>query len=124
MFQKELEDWVPSTTAKPSKRKDPSQAQTQAHARALRVHLEALDDLRSERAQLASRANRLVDADDITPRIMREASAFELWTKVEPVMFEDTLDQEMNKYEKFKDGIEAGADKQVELLDLIRVRKL
>ncbi|PAV16120.1 pH-response regulator [Pyrrhoderma noxium] len=119
---KELEDWVPSTTAKPSKRKDPSQAQTQAHARALRVHLEALDDLRSERAQLASRANWLVDADDVTPRIMRKATAFELWTKVEPVMFEDTLDQEMNKYEKFKDGIEAGADRQVELLDLIRSR--
>lgn len=117
---KELQKWVPSSTAKPPNRKDPSQAQTQAHARALRLHLEALADLRSARAELALRAKRLVDVDDITPRIMNEATAFELWTKVEPAMFEDTLDAEMQKYEKFKDGVEVGADKQVDLLDLIR----
>lgn len=52
---------------------------------------------------------------------MREAGAIERWTEVDPAMFENTLDQEMSKYEKFKDGVEEGADKQIELSDLIKV---
>lgn len=110
-----------STSTSASRRKDPANAQTQAHARALRGHLEALDELRESRAQLVQRARRLADADDIQPRIMREAAAMERWTEIEPAMFENTLDQEMNKYEKFKDGVEESADKQIELTDLIKV---
>ena len=68
-----------------------------------------------------SRARRLADSDDIRPRIMREASNIERWTDVEPAMFENTLDEEMNKYEKFKDAIEEGADKQEELLEQMKV---
>lgn len=114
---------MPSSTASPAtkNKKDPAKAQTQLHARALRVHLEALDDLRSARVQLSQRARRLADADDIQPRIMREAGAIERWIEVEPAMFENTLDREMSKYEKFKDGVEEGADTQIGLSDLIRV---
>ncbi|KAL5504141.1 RIM20 [Sanghuangporus vaninii] len=121
--EKELERWVPSSTvASASRRKDPANAQTQAHARALRGHLEALDDLRTSRAQLVQRARRLADVDDIQPRIMQEAAAIERWTEIEPAMFENTLDQEMYKFEKFKDGVEESADKQIELTDLIKSR--
>ncbi|EJD06562.1 BRO1-domain-containing protein [Fomitiporia mediterranea MF3/22] len=121
--ENDLERWVPSSTSFPeNRRKDAANAHTQTHARALRAHLETLDDLRSSRAQLVQRARRLADGDDIQPRIMREAAAFERWREVEPVMFENTLDQEMNKYERFKDGVEESADKQVELSDLIRSR--
>ena len=70
---------------------------------------------------MVSRARRLADSDDIRPRIMREASNIERWTDVEPAMFENTLDEEMNKYEKFKDAIEEGADKQEELLEQMKV---
>ncbi|KAH8118025.1 BRO1-domain-containing protein [Phellopilus nigrolimitatus] len=120
--EEELEGWVPSSTIPTGRSKDPAKIQTQVHARALRVHLEALDDLRTARAQLAQRAQRLADADDIQPRIMREAAVVERWTEIEPAMFENTLDQEMNKYQKFKDGIEEGADKQVELIESIKAR--
>ncbi|THH09151.1 hypothetical protein EW145_g2207 [Phellinidium pouzarii] len=121
--EEELERWIPSSTGPASgSSKDIANAQTQVHARALRAHLEAMDDLRSARAQLVHRAQRLADADDIRPRIMREASVTERWTDVEPVMFEPTLDQEMNKYEKFKDGVEEGAEKQEELAESIKAR--
>ncbi|KAI5122282.1 hypothetical protein M0805_002362 [Coniferiporia weirii] len=120
--EEELDRWVPSSTASISNQhKDPAKAQTQTHARALRVHLEALDDLREGRAQLVHRARRLADADDIRPRIMREAAAIERWTDVEPAMFENMLDQEMNKYEKFRSGVEEGTEKQAELLGLIKI---
>lgn len=121
-FQEELETWVPSSTVQPSSKKDPHHAQTQSHARSLRVHLEALDDIRRARDQLVQRARRLADADDIRPRIMREASGIERWTEVEPAMFENSLDAELAKYEKFKDAVEEGAEKQAEVLELIKVR--
>ncbi|TDL25855.1 pH-response regulator [Rickenella mellea] len=113
----DLEKWVPSSTAR--KYNNP---QTQTHARALRVHLEALDDVQRSRAQIVQRARQLADADNIQPRIMREASAIERWTEVEPVMFEDTIDQELSKYEKFKDAVDDGQAKQAEILEDVKLR--
>lgn len=119
--QEDLEEWVPSSTVPTGGRKDASNVATQNHARALRVQLEALDDLRATRAQIVQRARRMADADNIQPRIMRQASGIERWTDVEPAMFETTLDEEMNKYEKFKDSIEEVTEKQDELLEQMKV---
>lgn len=97
-------------------------AETQKHARGLRVHIEELDDLQRARVNLMQRAQRLAEAEDIKPRIMREASAIESWIEVNPTMFEDSLDQEMGKYEKFKESIEENTSRQVDLLETIKVR--
>jgi late p6Gag/p9Gag-like protein len=82
--------------------------------------LEQLDDLVRERSQLVSRAERLVDADDISPRIVKEAAGLERWAEVQPSLFEDTLDQELAKYDKFRHDIEEGSVRQAELLDNVK----
>ncbi len=82
--------------------------------------LEQLDDLVRERSQLVSRAQRLADADDISPRIVKEAAGLERWAEVQPSMFEDSLDQELAKYDKFRRDIEEGGVKQTELLEKVK----
>jgi hypothetical protein len=111
---------VPSSTIVWSNPSTPATGATQNHARAIRVLLEQLDDLARERNQLVSRAQRLADADDISTRIQKEAAGLESWTEVQPSMFEDTLDQELVKYDKFRHDIEEGAAKQTELLENVK----
>ena len=82
--------------------------------------LEQLDDLVRERSQLVSRAQRLADADDISTRIVKEAAGLERWAEVQPSMFEDTLDQELAKYDKFRRDIEDSGVKQTELLENVK----
>jgi hypothetical protein len=82
--------------------------------------LEQLDDLVRERSQLVSRAQRLADADDISTRIVREAAGLERWADVQPSMFEDTMDQELAKYDKFRRDIEDGGARQTELLENVK----
>ena len=96
--------------------------ETHKHSRALRSYLETLEDLRHGRMDILQRVRRLVDTDDVKPRIMREASAFESWVEVKPSMFEATIEQEMGKYEVFKESLETNASKQSELLETIQVR--
>lgn len=117
-----LEAAVPSSTIVWSSPSRPAIGATQNHARALRVLLERLDDLARERNQLVTRAQRLADADDISARIQREAAGLESWAEVQPSMFEDTLDQELVKYDKFRHDIEEGATKQSELLENVKTR--
>ena len=112
---------MPSSTVPTRRGSSPVNSSTLTYARELRTLLDALEDNKQARTQLASRAHRLVDADDIRPRIMREAAGFERWTSVEPAMFEETLDEELSKFDTFKDGIEEGATKQNELLDQLKV---
>lgn len=111
---------MPSSTIVWSSPSRPTIGATQNHARALRVLLEQLDDLARERNQLVSRAQRLADADDISTRIQKEAAGLESWVEVQPSMFEDTLDQELAKYDKFRRDIEEGASKQSELLESVK----
>ena len=82
--------------------------------------MESFDDLRNSRSQLVGRARRLAQTDDIRPRIMKEAAGIARWTEVDPAMFEGTLDQEMVKYEKFRDTIEENEEKQAELVESIK----
>jgi programmed cell death 6-interacting protein len=115
-----LEAAVPSSTIVWSSTSKPANGATQNYARALRMLLEQLDDLARERNQLVSRAQRLADADDISTRIQKEAAGLESWVEVQPSMFEDTLDQELVKYDKFRGDIEEGASKQSELLENVK----
>ena len=91
------------------------------HARALRSLLEQLDDLVQARKELVATVNRLVGSDDITPRILKAASGME-WVNVQPAMFEDILDAELTKYDKFRVQLEEDELHQGELLDAVKVK--
>ena len=94
---------------------------TQSHARHLRTALESLNELQRERTQAVARAKRLAESDDITQRILRAATAIEQWTEVQPAMFEDILDDELAKFDKFRVQLEEGEREQNELLDAVKV---
>ncbi|KAI0689995.1 BRO1-domain-containing protein [Cytidiella melzeri] len=95
---------------------------TQLHARQLRSLLESLDDIQRTRVQLVERAKRRVEADDITPRILKAATAIERWVEVQPAMFEDVLDEEMAKFDKFRNDIEEAEEQQQLVLESIKER--
>lgn len=120
--QADLETLVPSSTGVAITRSSKQSTVTQGHARALRVALEDLDDIQRGRRDQVSRATRLADAEDITPRILKAASAFEQWKEVQPAMLEDVLDEELAKYEKFSSAIAESETKQEALLATIQVR--
>ena len=112
---------IPSSTLRPNDTPSTNSIQTHTHTRALRVLLESLDDLKRSQAQLVERAQRLADADDIRPRIVKLAAGLERLTEVKPVMFEDACDEELAKYDKFIQGIAEGEQKLDDLLAAIRV---
>ena len=118
VFQEELEASIPSSTLSTTTTQG---KQTKAHARALRVLIEELDDLHRDRSQLVRRAQSLADADDIRVRILKVSSGFERFTQVEPAMFEDVLDEELAKYDKFLREIDEVGQKQNRILSDIQV---
>ncbi|KAF8071744.1 BRO1-like domain-containing protein [Lyophyllum atratum] len=99
--EEELELSIPSSTVSPSIAGTAQGKQTQTHARALRVQIEALDDLHRAREQLVRRAQALAAADDIRERVMKVAVGFARLVEVEPAMFEDVSDEELAKYDRF-----------------------
>lgn len=114
--EEELEAAVPSSTFSSNS----SSRATKTHARTLRREIERIDDLQRARADLARRAQTLSDADDIRPVIMREAAGFERWAEVLPAMFETAIQDGVAKYAKFRDDIEAGAERQEQTLEEIK----
>ncbi|CCM00096.1 uncharacterized protein FIBRA_02123 [Fibroporia radiculosa] len=93
---------------------------TQTHAHALRVLLESLDDLMRARDDLVRRATRLAELENITPRVLKAAAGIERWIEVQPSTFEDALEEELAKYDKFRIGIEDGEQRQETLLQSIQ----
>ncbi|KAM6504501.1 BRO1-like domain containing protein [Amanita muscaria] len=110
--EEDLEASVPSSTFASPSQITPQGKHTQTFARALRVLLESLDDLHSERAQLVKRARRLAEADDVRDRILAEAAKFDKMADVQPLMFEDVSDQELAKYDKFLTELREFEEKQ------------
>ncbi|KAJ7227152.1 BRO1-like domain-containing protein [Mycena pura] len=113
--QAELEAIVPSATIS-NTRSSPEGAEAWKHARALRVVLEALDTLHRSQQDFVRRAQSLADADDIHARIVSAASGLEKLAEVKPEMFEDLMDEELAKYDKFLDEVQKAESKQGELL--------
>jgi len=60
--------------------------------------------------------------DDISGRIIRAAEGFEKMTELHPAMFEDVMDEELAKYDKYLVEMEEGARKVEEVLAEIKVR--
>ena len=124
MLQADLEYSIPSSTGAPAHHTSSGGVDaSRSHARSLRVLLEKLDDLMNARAELVAKVNRLTTADDITPRVLKAASAMEQWVNVQPAMFEDILDEELSKFDKFRRQLEDDAQKQGELLEAVRVSR-
>ena len=98
--------------------------ETRRCVRELRALLEKLEDLKSSRAQTVQRARFIAEGDDITNRVRREATGVEQWTEVQPTMFEDTFEKEMDKYDKFKGTLEEGKTTQGDLLARLKVHCL
>ncbi|KAI0342763.1 BRO1-domain-containing protein [Trametopsis cervina] len=117
----DLQAAVPSSTTSLASNGG-STSSTQVHARQLRSLLESLDDLQRSRKETVTRAQRRVESDDITPRILKAAAAIERWVEVQPSMFEDVLDEELAKFDKFRGDLDEGAQKQEVLLESIKER--
>ncbi|KAF9779034.1 BRO1-domain-containing protein [Thelephora terrestris] len=117
-----LEASVPSPTVVPGKNTSNVNQETRRCARDLRALLEKLEDLKNSRSQTVQRARFAAESDDITSRVLREAAGVEQWTEVQPTMFEDTFEQEMSKYDKFKSALEEGDTTQKDLLSQLRER--
>jgi len=113
--QAQLEALVPSSTDTRSKLTSEA-AETQRHARALRVSLETLNSLHGERAELVRKAERLAEGDDISRRISTIASQFDQLAEISPAMFENVFDEELAKYDKFLLDMDKSERKQNELL--------
>lgn len=117
-----LEASVPSPTIVPGRNPSNVNQETRRCVRELRALLEKLEDLKSSRAQTVQRARFIAEGDDITNRVRREATGVEQWTEVQPTMFEDTFEKEMDKYDKFKGTLEEGKTTQGDLLARLKER--
>ncbi|KAF9017119.1 BRO1-domain-containing protein [Hymenopellis radicata] len=118
----DLEALVPSSTS--SKRRTPEAAVTQRYARNLRVLLESLDTVHADRAQIVRRAESLAEADDIRPRILKAATKLESLEEMQPAMFENVLDEELAKYDKYCQLLADNTQEQEDILSSIEVGTL
>jgi programmed cell death 6-interacting protein len=122
--QEDLEASVPQSTFSGSSPLTPEGKKTQALARVLRVLLESLDDLHRERKNIVKRAQRLADADDISNRVLKEASKFDKMADIQPLTFEEASDEELAKYDKFLIELREFEEKQNGILADVKVRRL
>nr|ASF90191.1 hypothetical protein SPAR05794 [Bartheletia paradoxa] len=129
--QSDLEDYVPSMNRAYSTRQNPDSppaSQQTTLVRALRSHLETLDDLSSARSLLVEEARRISQKDDVRPAVLREAATIardaspggEGQVKIEAKNFELLFEREMGKYDALVEEIEESAKNQEELLEEIR----
>ncbi|TFK72898.1 BRO1-domain-containing protein [Pluteus cervinus] len=99
--KEELEAAVPSSTVSPMAKLTSQASQTQIHARSLRALLDSLKEIHRMSEDLIERATATAEFDDIRERIITVSSGFEKLAEVQPAMFEDILDEELSKYDKF-----------------------
>ncbi|KAJ8072525.1 pH-response regulator protein palA/rim20 [Marasmius tenuissimus] len=111
----DLEASIPSTTLATG-----TSAASDKHARSLRGFLEELDRLQTDRDDIVRRAQKLAEVDNVEPRILKAAAGFERLAEVQPAMFEDVIDEELVKYDKFIKWMNELQPRQEELLDSIR----
>ncbi len=118
-MQATLEACVPSSTL--SSLVTQQSKQTRQNAQELRTKLEELDTFHRDCDQLVHRAQSRVAADDIRPRILKMASGFERLASVTPAMFENSLDEELVKFDKYLSELTALKRKHEDILNEIQV---
>jgi programmed cell death 6-interacting protein len=95
--------------------------QTKQNAQELRMKLEELDTLHRDCEQLVHRAQSLVATDNIRPRILKMAAGFERLASVTPAMFENILDEELVKFDRYLSELTGMKRKHEVLLNEIQV---
>jgi len=118
----DLEASVPSSTVTPISHAAPQSVQSRNHARSLRIKLEELEAFRRERTELVQQVRALEASDDIQPQILRVASGFEGLAELKAEMFEDTLDEELEKYDVSLREMESYRQKQEVVISDIKVQ--
>ena len=105
MLQEELEAAVPSSTI-PSGNTSTQASQTQIFARSLRSLLDDLREVYVMLDEVVEQAKATAEVDDIGERVLLVSSGFDKLAEVQPAMFEDILEEELSKYDKFRSQIE------------------
>lgn len=82
--------------------------------------MEALEDVQHARAELIHRVEHVAEIDDVAPRFMREASSVARWVEVRPQIFEQAIEEELNKYERYRKQLEQNQQRQEDALSIIR----
>ncbi len=77
-----------------------------------------------DRTQLVGQARNLEAVDDIQPRVLKVAGGFERLAELRAEMFEDILDEELAKYDRFLSELEDLQKKQDAVLGDIKVQVL
>lgn len=116
-----MEAIVPSSTVSIDGNRPLGSDQTWIHARTLRGLLETINQVKNDRAQVVSRAQRLVEVDDIKSRVITAANRYESWDEVTPAMFVDLSDGELAKYDRFIQCLSESQKKQDGLLEAVKV---
>jgi programmed cell death 6-interacting protein len=80
-----------------------------------------LSEMQKDSSSSLARVDHQSKTDDIRPRIVRQSSGIELWTKVEAAMFETVLDEELGKYDKYKKEVQQLENGFNQLLESIKV---
>lgn len=93
---------------------------TQGHARALRSFLETLEDIIQSRTELVRRVQRIVNTDDVSGRFKREEASLARWTEVRPEVFDQAIEEELGKFDRYKEDLEQDQRRQDEALSGIK----
>lgn len=115
-----LDQLIPTTTHSASSSATPESKNTRRLAQVLRNRLEHLDALHRDIALLVRRAKSLAERDDAQPRVMKAAAGFEKLAELDPAMFEDILDEELAKYDRYLVDIAEYAKRVEEALSQIK----
>lgn len=99
----------------------PESKHTRKLAQALRTRLEDLDALHRDCGDSVRRARARAARDDVEPRILKAAAGFEKLAELDPAMFEDILDEELAKYDRYLVDIEDLGKRIEEALNHIKV---
>lgn len=96
-------------------------SQTQVHARKLRGLLDEIKAIHRQLDDVIDRAKRTAGIDEITERILKMSNGFEKFAEVQPAMFEDVMDNELAKYDRFPAEIAELERKQSSILKNLEV---
>ncbi|GJJ08702.1 hypothetical protein Clacol_002921 [Clathrus columnatus] len=119
----DLERVVPSSTITTSSANGGSKS-TQGHARALRSFLESLEDVVQSRTELVKRVHRVSNTDDVSSRFKQEESSLARWVEVRPEVFDQATEEELGKYDRYKEELEDNAGRQDQALNGIKEKNV
>ncbi|KAH8826651.1 pH-response regulator [Flagelloscypha sp. PMI_526] len=114
----EISQSIPASHASPG-RMNPD---TRKYSQALRGCLEELDRVHEQCDDLVYRARLLQEADDIETKVIQEAEGLSQLTVIRPALFEDLLDKELSKYDRFLRPVKDLQETHADILERISIQ--